>query len=143
MIYGTCLCGAIAFEAEEFPGLVFNCHCSRCRKSHGAAYATQVIAKRNSLKLYKGNALLCEYESTGSIRTFCSICGSRLMNYGKNDIDYLSVAISAIHNRSDFRPIGECYVGEKLFFTALDNSIPHFEALPELKDPANAHDQRG
>lgn len=132
MIQGACLCGAIAFEVEEIPGLVFNCHCLRCRKSHGAAFATQVLSKRSSLKFSKGLALLCEYESTGSIRTFCSRCGSRLMNYGKNEMDYLSIAISAIINQGDFRPIGECFVAEKLNFIQLDSSIPHHTELPEL-----------
>ncbi len=33
---GKCLCGKIEFEAQEIPGMVFNCHCSRCRISHGA-----------------------------------------------------------------------------------------------------------
>ncbi len=41
MIRGTCLCGAVAFEVQgiiEFR----NCHCSRCRKAHGADYAANL-----------------------------------------------------------------------------------------------------
>ena len=86
---GKCLCGVIEFNAEEVPDLVFNCHCSRCRVSHGADYATQAFAVRSSLEFTKGREFLSEYESTGGIRTFCSKCGSRLMNYAKADGDYL------------------------------------------------------
>jgi len=132
MIQATCLCGAIAFEVEEISGMVFNCHCSRCRKSSGAAFATQVISKRNTLRVSKGRDFICEYESPSYIRTFCSKCGSRLMNYGKTGSDYLSVAVSAINNRNDLKPIGECFVTEKLSFIQLDNSIPHHSALPKL-----------
>lgn len=51
---GKCLCGAIEFKAQEIPGMVFNCHCSRCRISHGADYATQAFAIRSSLEFIKG-----------------------------------------------------------------------------------------
>lgn len=131
MIQGTCLCGAIVFEAEESPGMTFNCHCSRCRKSHGAAFSTQVISKKKSLIFKKGFEFLSEYESAGTIRAFCSHCGSRLMNYGHRS-EYLSVAVSAISNRSDLKPIGECFVSEKLGFVQLDNSIPHYVGLPTI-----------
>ena len=93
---GKCLCGAIEFTAEEIPDMVFNCHCSKCRISHGADYATQAFAVRSSLHFIKGKEVLKEYESTGGIRTFCSHCGSRLMNYAKNGGNYLSVAIACL-----------------------------------------------
>lgn len=112
--------------------MIFNCHCSRCRKSHGSAFATQVIADRESLKFLRGQDFLSEFESTSAVRAFCSHCGSRLMNYGKNGDDYLSIAITSFDSESDFRPIGECFVGEKLDFIKLDPTIAHFQQLPSI-----------
>ncbi|MBI3562857.1 MAG: GFA family protein [Gammaproteobacteria bacterium] len=83
MINGSCLCGAIEYEVEEIPGKIYNCHCSQCRKSHGAAFATQVFARGATLRFIKGEELLKEYRQVpghGVIRAFCSKCGSRLMN---------------------------------------------------------------
>ena len=61
---GSCLCGEIEFEVDEIPGLVFNCHCSRCRKGHAAAFATQAFAVRSTLRFKKGHDLLKEFDSS-------------------------------------------------------------------------------
>ena len=127
---GKCLCGLIEFEAQEIPGMVFNCHCSRCRISHGADYATQAFAVRNSLKFIKGEEFLKEYESTGGIRTFCSICGSRLMNYAKNRGDYLSIAISCLDSTYQGQAVAHCFTGSKAPWHNPSGDIPSFEGLP-------------
>lgn len=70
---GNCLCGEIEFEAEEIPGMVFNCHCSRCRKAHGAAFATQAFAVRSSLKFRKGQQILKSMSPPEASAHFASI----------------------------------------------------------------------
>ncbi len=132
MIKGQCLCGEIEFTAEELPGMVFNCHCHRCQKSHGAAYSTQVLCSPGSLQLQKGKEQLKEFRAPTAVRAFCRNCGSRLMNYSPDKESYLSVSLGVITERSEFTPIGECYVGQKQKHTQLDTGIPHFEKLPEL-----------
>jgi len=45
-VRGTCLCGDVAFEADapfEFMG---HCHCSMCRKHHGAAFSSALACTR-------------------------------------------------------------------------------------------------
>lgn len=132
MLNGKCLCGEIQFRAQETPGIVFNCHCSRCRKSTGSAFATQVFAQRKTLEFIKGRDKLTEYESTGGIRTFCSNCGSRLMNYGKGDVDYLSISISAIDEPNELRPTADCFLSTKLPWCKTDQDIKSFDGFPDL-----------
>ena len=132
MIKGECLCGEIQFQAEETPGLVFNCHCMRCRKSSGSAFATQIFAKRDTLKFTSGEGKLSEYESIGGIRAFCSNCGSRLMNFGKEGFDYLSIAVSAIDDPNRFKPSANCFVESKLSWCQLDTEVRCFETFPVL-----------
>jgi hypothetical protein len=127
----SCLCGAIEFEVEALPDMVFNCHCLRCRKSHGAAFSTQIVANKKTLKFIKGKEFLSEFRVPTAIRTFCAKCGSKLMNYDGGDNGYLSLSVSAIDTSIDIRPIGECFVGEKFDFVTLDNSIPHYARLPQ------------
>ena len=107
MIRGSCLCGKIKFEAEERPGKIFNCYCSICRKSHGAAFATQVFVKGETLRILKGEEFLKEYFSGRGYRAFCSNCGSRLMNYAKDKSLYLSVALSSIDSGFEGRPVAD------------------------------------
>ncbi|MGV2831836.1 GFA family protein [Myxosarcina sp. GI1(2024)] len=127
---GSCVCGAIVFEVTAIPGVVFNCHCTRCRKSHGAAFATQAFAVRKSLNFIRGEEYLKEYESTKGIRTFCSICGSRLMNYAKDGADYLSVALSCIDSPHQEKPIAHAFVANKAGWHQPSQDIPSYSGLP-------------
>ncbi len=130
-MHGQCLCGEIEFTADEVPGVVFNCHCSRCRRSHGADYATQAFAVRSSLTFLKGEDKLTEYESTGGIRTFCSACGSRLMNYGKEGVDYLSVATACLDNGYQGRAVAHCCTSGKAPWHTPTTDIASYPELPD------------
>ena len=128
---GKCLCGGIEFSAQEIPEMVFNCHCSKCRVSHGADYATQAFAVQSSLKFTKGESKLKEYESTGGVRAFCSDCGSRLMNYAKDGGDYLSVAIACLDDTYEGKAVAHCFTNDKAPWHTLNKEIPGFEAFPD------------
>ncbi|OIQ20040.1 MAG: hypothetical protein BM556_06010 [Bacteriovorax sp. MedPE-SWde] len=133
ILKGKCLCEKISFEAEDIPGVVFNCHCSRCRKSHGTAFATQVFAQRKTLKFIKGEELLSEYDGeSGGLRTFCSSCGSRLMNYSKDTMDYLSICVSALDPEFNLKPTADCFVDDKFSWTKVDEGIQQFAAYPPM-----------
>jgi len=70
MAKGKCLCGAIEFEVELISEKTFNCHCSRCRRSHGAAFATQVFAKGETFKFIKGEDKISEFKDRPGVRHF-------------------------------------------------------------------------
>lgn len=129
---GSCLCGEIEFEVDEMPGMVFNCHCSRCRKAHGAAFATQAFAVRSSLKFTKGQELLKEYDSSPKgIRAFCSNCGSRLMNYAKDHGPYLSVAIACLDGDYRGKPVAHAFAASKASWHEPSADIPAFSGIPD------------
>ena len=128
---GNCLCGEIEFTAQEIPEVVFNCHCSMCRTSHGSDYATQAFAVRSSLVFTKGKEKLKEYESIGGIRAFCSNCGSRLMNYAKEGGDYLSVAIACLDDTYEGKAVAHCFVESKAPWHTPNAEIPSFDGFPE------------
>ena len=44
MVKGSCLCGGVQYEVGGELNLMANCHCSMCRKHHGAAFVTFVGA---------------------------------------------------------------------------------------------------
>ena len=45
MVRGSCLCGDVVWEASGKLERMSHCHCSMCRKAHGAAFATYVAAE--------------------------------------------------------------------------------------------------
>ena len=65
---GSCLCGQVTFDATGFSNEVAACHCTMCRKFHGAAFGTLVEVE--GLRWNSGKELLKDYQgSNGTVRT--------------------------------------------------------------------------
>lgn len=41
---GSCLCGAVTYQVSTPLKAITHCHCKKCQKSHGAAFATYASA---------------------------------------------------------------------------------------------------
>jgi len=130
MTIGRCLCGAIEFEVELVAEKVFNCHCSRCRRAHGSAFATQVFAKGETFKFIKGEDKISEFKERPGVRAFCSECGSRLMNYLPRKSRYLSIALACLDDDT-LKPVAHVYVGSKAHWHTPSDDIPGFDEIPE------------
>jgi len=92
---GSCLCGVITYEAIGFSQLAAHCHCTMCRKFHGAAFGTMVAVEE--LYWLTGKALLKEYQApNGTIRSFCSECGSSIgFREAGSSFDSMEIAIAS------------------------------------------------
>lgn len=76
---GSCLCAAVRYELLTSPKAVSHCHCSQCRKGHGAAFASYGSIPRNRLRILRGAASIKTYVSSPTVnRDFCAECGSTL-----------------------------------------------------------------
>ncbi len=58
MVQGTCLCSGIAWEVSGDFTRMSHCHCSRCRKAHGAAFATFIAASADGFRWLRGRELI-------------------------------------------------------------------------------------
>jgi hypothetical protein len=77
---GSCLCGAIKYEANALAGPIVHCHCLTCQKAHAAAFATTARVKRVEFRWLEGEDSLGSFASSpGKLRWFCRNCGSHLM----------------------------------------------------------------
>jgi len=131
MVSGSCLCGEIEYEVELIPGQVYNCHCSLCRKAHGATFATQALARGETLTIKKGAELLGEYQGVRGIRAFCTNCGARLMNYARDKSLFLSVALASIDGDHNIKPVAHAYVDSKASWHNPSDDIPSYPGLPD------------
>ena len=76
---GSCLCGAIRYAVLADIKAVSHCHCSMCRKAHGAAFASYGAVPLEHFSITSGAARLCSYQSSPDVtRRFCALCGSTL-----------------------------------------------------------------
>jgi len=81
MIVGRCLCDSIRFELTEDPTWAHYCHCQRCRKSGGSAFASNLFVPIDALRFTQGEELLSSYrlpEAERFTHVFCKTCGSSL-----------------------------------------------------------------
>jgi len=53
-IEGSCLCGAVAYELTADPLWAHNCHCSRCRKTRGTPFASNLFVPREGFRFVRG-----------------------------------------------------------------------------------------
>ena len=96
---GSCLCRTVRFEIKSDPKALTHCHCSQCRKAHGAAFASYGSVPRADLHFIQGAELMTAYRSSESvIRQFCSRCGSSLFwskSLGEY-ADWISIALGTL-----------------------------------------------
>jgi hypothetical protein len=96
---GTCLCGAVRYEILAPPKALSHCHCSQCRKSHGAAFASFGSVLRRDLRILAGAPSIKSYPSSESVlRQFCTHCGSSLFwsrSSGEYS-DWISIALGTL-----------------------------------------------
>ena len=71
MIRGSCLCKRVRFEIQGRLGRSSHCHCSMCRKAHGAAFGTYAEVRNEHFKVVAGAELILRYRSSPGVeRTF-------------------------------------------------------------------------
>lgn len=74
---GSCLCGAVRFRVALPPKWVAHCHCSQCRRAHGAPFVTWAGFPSARFSLEPGATPPSWYASSpGARRAFCPRCGS-------------------------------------------------------------------
>jgi hypothetical protein len=74
---GQCLCGAVSFEIDLPTHWVAHCHCTMCRRAHGAAFVTWVGVAQPQVRLHDPRQRMTRYPSSpGAERGFCGECGT-------------------------------------------------------------------
>lgn len=132
---GRCLCEAISYKITGELGPIFNCHCSKCRRWHGAAFRTRASVKKDQFSWTSGESLLSFYETENVIRTFCSICGSNLISLHKNYPNIIGLALGGLEQDPGNRPEGNLFIDSKApWYTPCDGLPQYAEWPPESEE---------
>lgn len=107
-----------------------HCHCSMCRKFHGAAFATFGAAKDDNFKWLAGEDLLIDYvANNGTTRRFCGECGSSLIFIPANNIEeIIEFSLSTLDTAIDERPDAHIYVANKASWYSISDELPQHSA---------------
>ncbi len=75
--HGSCLCSEASWTCFDSPITALHCHCSRCRKAHGAAFASYYFFPMDHFQWTGNLSSIIQFStSPGITRAFCGICGS-------------------------------------------------------------------
>jgi hypothetical protein len=128
---GRCLCGAHRYQITGSISGMVHCHCSRCRKHHGASFGSFFFLGDGALRwLAGGGSRLGGFASShGGQRCFCRTCGSTLPEMETGEAP---VAIAG--NLLDAPPApheNHIYTGSKAPWVLIPGEQEQFTTVPE------------
>lgn len=130
-ISGGCLCGALRYEISgSFKG-AGHCHCSICRKAHGAAFVTWAHIDPAQFRWVSATDTLGKYESSpGMRRCFCMRCGSPLASELSGKIS--EIVLGNVDGDAGVRPAEHIFVGSKAPWHEVSDGLPQFKEWPPM-----------
>jgi hypothetical protein len=142
ILRASCLCGEIRWEVDgplrqpdpSEPGaplVMSHCHCSRCRKAHGAPYATYLVVSERRFRLTHGREHIVRFASSpGMSRPFCGRCGSVVPD-GVPWNGVVSMPAGPFDDDPGLRPASHIFVASKAPWVTITDDLPRFDAYPQ------------
>ena len=139
-IRGSCLCGSVTFEITGPLLAPMNCHCSQCRRQHGAAFRSRIRVAVSDLRWLSGEHLIKYWESPrGLQRGFCRECGSPIVNRpGPNwkapaafpdGPPQVGIPLAILDNPL-IRPALHCFIASKAPWFEITDDLPQYPDYP-------------
>ncbi len=127
---GSCLCGGIHYEIHGEIGDVIQCHCQRCRKANGTAFATNAPISSTAFKITQGENLVKKFAASGVYRWFCGECGSPLISSRDAQPELYRLRIGTLDTPLLQKPQMHIFVGSKAEWDCIADDLPQFEERP-------------
>ncbi|WP_417247722.1 GFA family protein [Celeribacter sp.] len=121
MFKGSCLCGAVTFEAAKTAKEAVACHCSQCRKVTGNFDVSVEVAK-SYLTIHDTTSLRW-YHTTKVRRGFCATCGSHLF-FDPPHLDWVGVAMGAFDAPTGVRLAQHIFCADKGDWYEITDGLP-------------------
>lgn len=134
-VVGSCFCNKVSYEITGNLGIFQYCHCSRCRKFTGSAFAPNILVSPKDFKWLGGEEFVSRYEPEGTkyfATSFCKCCGSSLpwlVKTGKAIV----VPAGTLDNDPMVKPIQNIFYGSKATWYTEPHVLPHYDELPPKK----------
>lgn len=146
MINGSCLCGGVRFTLDRAVGPFELCHCRRCRRATGSAYAAMIGVRTEDFHLLAGQELIVTYdapilEHPPAYRTsFCRRCGSPVPNPDPG-ADWFEVPAGLLDDDPQLRPDKHIFIELKAPWVEIRDSLPQYDkpALYALRSRSRDH----
>lgn len=130
-VSGRCLCEAVTYEIEGKFGPAYNCHCSKCRRWHGAPFRARASIAASQFKWLSGKEHITYYKSSENVtKSFCSICGSNLISTYQDDPNVIGIALGPLEQHPGVAPSAHIFVESKSPWYAITDDLTQFKTWP-------------
>ena len=136
-IRGDCLCGTVKFEVTLPTKWCAHCHCTLCRRSHGAAFVTWFGVDTDQFKFIQGEKKLTWYHSSQeSKRGFCTNCGSHMLFRSTKWPGETHMTLSNMADPIDRQPQAHVFFDTHVGWLEFNDDLPRYDdpALESKKE---------
>jgi hypothetical protein len=127
-VHGGCLCGAVRFAVDLPSKWCAHCHCSMCRKVHGAGYVTWVGFDESAFHLDEGEEWLTWFDSSDeAARGFCNRCGSSMFFRSERWANEIHVALGCLDGPIDREPQAHAFYDNHVDWMPIDEALKVFQ----------------
>lgn len=129
MITGKCECGAVEYQVDGELVDYCHCHCSICRRIHGAPFVTWGGITRDELSFTSGEDNLRDYAfSDRSDSISCKTCSSVIMVDFKAEPHMLYITLGTVDGNIELPDNGfHQFVGSKAPWYEITDDLPQYE----------------
>lgn len=122
---GGCLCGAVRYEVRGPLRDIVNCHCTMCRRLHGA-FGAHSKARKADIDIVEDDGLAWYATSDRARRGFCRACGSNLF-WEPVDQDATGIVAGTLDPPTGLKTLGHIFTAEKSDFHEIADDLPRFD----------------
>lgn len=129
---GSCLCGAVKFEASGEPKRFVHCHCSRCRKATGTGHASNLFLQPGALKWLSGEEQVRSFkvpEAKRFTNSFCATCGGRLPRQPK-DTNSVIIPAGSLDEEVPMKPQARIFYESRANWSCTDDDLTVYPESP-------------
>ncbi len=131
MLKGSCLCGTVRYEIRGELGQGVFCHCSRCRKAGGSAFASVAAVAAQDFVFTEGEAALHDFTTTEGVhRLFCSNCGSPILTRRETAPGAVRVRLGTLDTPISTGPELHIFVASKADWYEIHDALPQYPERP-------------
>jgi len=122
---GSCLCGAVRFTVELPALFCAHCHCSMCRRNHGAGFVTWFAVPPDRFAMDAGRDRVVRYRSSEhGTRSFCGVCGSSLLCESSEHPDRIDVVLANMDDPIGREPEFHVWFSDRVPWVSTGDSLP-------------------
>jgi len=130
---GSCLCGNVQFSISTPVKWCGHCHCTRCRRSHGAGFVTWVGIEKGNFSVTKGgNKIKWYHSSKKSQYGFCTNCGSSVLFKSTKWKNEIHITLGNNEENHNIVPTAHGYFDTHVDWAPFDDNLKKFTD-PNLK----------